>query len=523
MTTKDATKKEIPADDEEDVVSPSLELVGTWRSKRPLTEEDVARVQRAARARLGTDALFLRAKAVAAPPAGNYVDLVQRTPLLAVCHAHATPALRVLFFPTPSLAPFVCVAAHVPGARTWLAPPLTPPVAAQLTAAVAAFKARFGVARESYVCPVPRALLQCDNDSEQNKDEEGTCDGVRVLCAIRVASAMMRELLPVWHALPLARMRDALAPVRAAFAPPESSPLVAPFVSRHWDDCQQVLLQPPPPPPATRNSDHGNSSDPPHEPSYDVRDDLSVVLRPGHKSGTSSSAWPRVTEVDLRHVQMRARAVLRAFDPFLAHVTCVRVDTTNTTTAGESAPPLRVCLALTARHAKALLRVTDAGPLRCVVYATDKAEPYAVATVFDAARGTLLERLAPALASPVADALAAFAQHVTRVAGTGPRRTAPADVLTGYTYTGIAERRRAGAVQRSEGSCRAVRAHSAAFHVKARIADDVLARAVPLFRCVPDMDPAALMGRYEPVRYSFGRHLRSWDDIRRALEHEDER
>ena len=50
-----------------------------------------------------------------------------------------------------------------------------------------------------------------------------------------------------------------------------------------------------------------------------------------------------------------------------------------------------------------------------------------------------------------------------------------------------------------------------------------VARAVPLFRDAPGMDPAELQARYEPVRYSFGRRLRSWDDIRRALEREDER
>lgn len=500
------------------IVTPSLELVGPWRSRRPLTAADAARVQRAAGVQLRRAALFLRAKAVAAPPASNYVDLVQRTPLLAVCHAHATPALRVYFFPTPCLAPFVCVAAHAPGAHAWLAPPVADAdTVAQLAAAVAAFKARHGVAGEAYVCPVPRALVS---------SADGTCDGVPVLCAIRVASAMTRALLPVWHALPLARMRDTLAPVRDAFAPPETSPLLAPVASRHWADCAAALLaqqphspSPASPPPAVADDEEGDEDGNNREPVYDVADDLSVVLRNG--KGTSTT-WPRATETDVRHVAARALAVLRAFDPFLAHVACVRVD--RAAGAGDRAPPLRVCLALTARYAKALLRVapgTPARPWRCVVYATDKAEPYAVATVFDDARGALLERLGRAHIADVAAALAAFAQHVARVAHC--REGEDGEVLTGYTYTALAERRRAGACQRDEGSCSAVRAHSAAFHVKARIADRVLARAVPLFRYAPGMDPAALQEQFEPVRYSFGRRLRSWDDIRRALEREAER
>lgn len=489
------------------VVAPSLELVGAWRSKRPLTAADAAAVQDAAAAQLGADALFLRAKAVAAPPASNYVDLVQRTPLLAVCHAwHAAHALHAYFFPTPALAPFVCVAAHTPGARAWLAPPVSAAVAAHLARAVAAFRARYGVAGEAYVCPVPRALLGGSDD--------GTCDGVPVLCAIRVASAMTRALLPVWHALPLARMRDALAPVRAAFAPPETSPLLGPSTTRHWDDCAKALQQPEPPEPDDAAADDDEDDDDDGEPAYDVADDLSVVLRPGRR------ARARATEADVRHVQARAHAVLRAFDPFLAHVACVHVDR-----IGDSTAPLRVGLALTARYAKALLRVTPStrGPWRCVVYATDKAEPYAVATVFDDTRACLLERLGRAHVADVAAALAAFAQHVAHVARCECGGADAGAVLTGYTYTALAERRRAGACQRGEGSCSAVRAHSAAFHVKARIADRVLARAVPLFRDAPGMDPAELQAHYEPVRYSFGRRLRSWDDIRRALEREDER
>eukprot|EP00727_Mastigamoeba_balamuthi_P006342 m51a1_g2328 hypothetical protein (221) ;mRNA; f:513217-513879 len=195
----------------------------------------------------------------------------------------------------------------------------------------------------------------------------------------------------------------------------------------------------------------------------------------------------RITPDLISAIQDQALERLAARDPLLRHVLEVKVVCNQR----------RNFINFTVRREySTLCHVDELHGVHFCYFVSDKLEPFVIVTALEPRQGRL-QRLTRAQAEDLATSLASFRQRFGLVNET-------------YHYTPLDERKETDRFVRSGVPPPGSKAHSSHFHLKIRVATQMVIDHMPALKLV---NLQALRTGLEPVKYNFERKTLPWDEV----------